>query len=103
LTVARGCALLASFAAIAIGVVQLRAEQARCAARLLGMEAQKVSLRRELWSLQARTARLRAPQRVHDRVAFFETGLVPPGFEEPAGRVERVVSNRQSETSTLRR
>ena len=64
--------------ALALAVVGLRAEQARCAARTLAAEARWHELRRELWAVQAEAARLRSPERIHTSVAFFETGLRPP-------------------------
>jgi hypothetical protein len=94
LTVARGCALLAAFAAIALTVVHLRAEQTRCAARMVAIDADGVRLRRDLWGLQTRIARLRSPERIHDRVAAFQTGLVPPGFDELSRRTERLESSK---------
>lgn len=94
MTVARGCALLAAFAAIALSVVHLRAEQTRCTARIVAIDADWVRLRRDLWGLQTRSARLRSPERIHDRVAAFQTGLVPPGFDEGSRRTERVAFNK---------
>jgi hypothetical protein len=49
-----------------------------------------VRLRRDVWGLQTRIARLRSPERIHDRVAAFQTGLVPPGFDEVSKRTERL-------------
>ena len=92
MTVARGCVLLAAFAGIALTVVHLRAEQTRCAARMVVIDADWVRLRRDLWGLQTRIARLRSPERIHDRVAAFQTGLVPPGFDEVSKRTERLAS-----------
>ena len=94
MTVARGFALSAVFAGIALTVVHLRAEQTRCAARMVAIDADWVRLRRDLWGLQTRIARLRAPERIHDRVAAFQTGLVPPGFDEGSRRTERLASNK---------
>lgn len=93
MNVTRGCTLLAAFAFLALSVVHLRAEQTRCASRILQLEGRQVELRRELWGLQTRTARLRAPERVRDRVAAFQTGLVPPGFRDEVPKPERVVSS----------
>ncbi len=95
MTVARGCLLLACFATLAVAVVHLRSEQTRTASRLAAMDADWVQVRRDLWSLQTRTARLRAPQRIHDRVAAFQTGLVPPGFDGVARGQERLASTRR--------
>jgi len=92
LTIARGAIMLAIFAGIALTVVHLRGEETRCAARILAHESRQVALRRDLWSLQGRIARLRTPERVRDRVASFQTGLVPPGFRATPPKPERVVA-----------
>lgn len=78
----RGCVVIAAFAALAFLVVVLRTEQARCTARILATEAKWVEARRELWTLQVRSARLRAPQQVHDRSVFLDSGVVPPHASE---------------------
>ena len=92
MTVTRGCALLICFTAIALTVVHLRSEQTRSAARLASMDAKWVDLRRELWGVQTRIARLRSPERIHDRVAAFQTGLVPPGYDANTKTEERLAS-----------
>lgn len=78
----RKCVIIAALAALALGVVVLRTEQARCTARILATEAKWVEARRELWTLQVRSARLRAPQQVHDRSVFLDSGVVPPHAKE---------------------
>jgi len=83
---------LAAFAVMALAVVHLRAEQTRCAARMVAMDADWVRMRRDLWGLQTRIARLRSPERIHDRVAAFQTGLTPPGIEAVSRRPEQVAS-----------
>ncbi|MDO8629986.1 MAG: hypothetical protein Q7R41_05785, partial [Phycisphaerales bacterium] len=98
MTIARGCTLLAAFAVIALSVVHLRAEQTRCAARVLRIESDWMRFRGDLWSLQTRIARMRAPDRIHDRATYLATGLVPPGVRGippggPPGRIERLVAN----------
>jgi hypothetical protein len=87
----RKCVIIAGFAALALGVVVLRTEQARCTARILATEAKWVEARRDLWTLQVRSARLRAPQQVHDRSVFLESGVVPSHSME-VGEAERVAS-----------
>jgi hypothetical protein len=77
--------LIAAFAVLALIVVVLRAEQARCTARILATEEKWVEARRDLWTLQVRSARLRAPQQVHDRSTFLDAGVVPPHAEEIDG------------------
>ncbi len=93
MTTRRGCVLIGAFTAIALALVYLRVEQTRCAAQTLALETKWVETRRELWSLQAATARLRTPGRVHDRMVWLETDLVPPaskGGAEPIGRFASV-------------
>ena len=86
----RGCLLIAAFAALALVVVVLRAEQTRCTARILEAEVRWVEARRDLWTLQTRAARLRAPQQVHDRSIFLGSGVVPPGKDEPGDLPEQI-------------
>ena len=75
--------ILLGFAALAIGVVYLRTERTRSTARLLAHDAEWVRLRRELWSLQTRTARQKAPARIHGSIdQSLHTELLPPGIDE---------------------
>lgn len=92
MTVRRGATLLAVFTSLALAVVHLRAEQTRCAASILRMESEWVRLRSELWGVQTRMARARAPDRIHDRATYLATGLVPPGTKEETEKedVERL-------------
>lgn len=84
-------ALLGAFATIAIAVVCLRAQQARVVAESLELEGQWMSLRRELCELQASVARLRAPERIHDRVDWFYVAVEPPEGEFVSAPRERIV------------
>lgn len=68
-------ALLASLAAMLIG---LRAAQTRASAMGLRLERDWLATQREVWQLQASVARLRAPENVHERIARFDTDLLPP-------------------------
>ena len=92
MSVPRGAILLAVFASLALLVVHLRSEQTRCASSILRMESEWVRLRSELWSVETRMARARAPDRIHDRATYLATGLVPPGTKEEIKKegVERV-------------
>ena len=94
MTVRRGVCLLAIFASIALAVVHLRAEQTRCAASVLRLESDWVRLRSELWAVQARVARARAPDRIQDRATYLATGLIAPGTknETENKQVERVAA-----------
>jgi hypothetical protein len=87
----RSCIVIAGLTAIALCVVILRAEQARCAARVMALESQWVSSRSALWSIHARAARLRAPRQVHDRTVLLQAGVVPADRQELAENAVQVV------------
>ena len=74
----RVCGVLLALAAIGFGVVWLRAEQTRAAARTMNLAASWIELRRELWSVQAGVARLRTPRRIREGIVRFDDELVPP-------------------------
>lgn len=80
-------------AAIALGVVAMRQAQASTAVRVLAHESQWVSLRRELWQVQARVARLKSPVRVFHRVGWFHNTLVPPNENGGEKSSTRMVLN----------
>lgn len=65
---ARWAGAIAVMLTLALAVVHLRAEQARCAARILKSEGERIALRGELWELQASVARLKSPVEIHDRL-----------------------------------
>ena len=88
MTVRRGATLLAVFASLALSVVYLRAEQTRAASSILRLESEWVRLRSELWGVQTRIARARAPDRIHDRATYLATGLIPPGTREEVAKDE---------------
>lgn len=94
MTVWRAGILLTLTVSLALTVVYLRAEQTRCAARALALEAQRIELRRDLWDIQSRVARLRAPERVHHRLELFGTGLVPPANKDGVRGGRAVASSR---------
>lgn len=75
----RAIALLAVVAAVGLGLVSLRAEQTRCAAEMLKLESRRTHLRREWSALQARAARLRAPERIAASPALSGHELASPG------------------------
>ena len=75
--------LLLALGAVAVALVHLRTEQTRATARMLAAETRRNHLRRELWSLQVRTARLKTPARIRERIdQTWSTDLLPPGAEE---------------------
>lgn len=71
-------------AGMALVVVYLRAEQARCASRILRSEGQRMAMRSELWELQMAVARLRGPAEVHDRLRRFAAVDVHVTPQSPA-------------------
>lgn len=93
MNVFRAGVLLAALTLLAIAVVSLRADQARCAARMLSLESDWVALRHELWDVQAGVARLRAPTRIHDRVLWLGTDVVPAGTDESFADVTRLAAS----------
>ena len=86
--------LIAALTAIALVVVHLRAERTRCAARIVALESDWIQLRRELWVLQTRTARLKTPQRLRDRVVSLPTDLAAPAAEIESQPAARLASDR---------
>lgn len=83
--------LVAGFALLALALVHLRSEQTRSAAALLRMESRRAELRRDLWDLQTRSARLRTPQRVMESAELLPTDLAPPSQEKPLRGPSRFV------------
>jgi hypothetical protein len=69
--VVRACGLIFAFASVAMGLVVLRAEQARCASAALRHEARWLAARHEMWDVQSVVARLRAPEQIHRRLESF--------------------------------
>ncbi len=94
MSVLRACGLFGALTLVAVLLVHLRAEQIRCAARILAIESQWVQQRRELWTLQTRSARLLAPQRLGDRVETGPSGLIPPGSKPMYRRRPQLAARR---------
>jgi cell division protein FtsL len=94
-TVIRGLVLTAVFAALALVVVYLRAEQTRASARALSCESRWVESRRELWALQTQVSRLSAPQRIHDTIERFGAEILSPGNGEIVFPPARLVAGRE--------
>ncbi len=78
MTVCRAAALLVTFAAIALGVVFLRGEQTRTAARIHQLQVSKDRLRHESWDLQMEIARLRTPDLIRERVERWQLNVLAP-------------------------
>lgn len=96
MSVGRVCVLVMALGAVAMAAVHLRAEQTRCAADLMNMEARWMDLRREWWTLQARAARLRAPERIRGQMAQRDD-LRPPAPVEGTRPTARFVSDHSHE------
>ncbi len=92
----RVCMLVMALGAVAMAAVYLRAEQTRCAADLMNMEARWIHLRREWWTLQARAARLRTPERIRGQVAQ-RVDLQPPTPDENTRPPARFAADRPHE------
>ncbi len=70
--------VLAGLTVIGLGLVHLRVERRRTVARVLALETEWMRMRSEWWSLQTRAARLRAPQRLRERLRWYDGRLVGP-------------------------
>lgn len=88
----RTCFLIAALAGLASTVVYLRTEQTRCEVRILKLESQWIRARREWWALQTRSARLRAPERIYERVELMQSTLISPA--DRLKRPARLASHR---------
>lgn len=86
--------VIAALVLIALAVVHLRAEQTRCAARIVKLDSRWVELRRQRWTLQTRAVRLQAPQRIHDRLENLQSELIGPEVEMAFPPPARLVSDR---------
>lgn len=69
MVLSRMVGLLLIFGAIALGVVCLRAEEARTARRIQQTQIEMVRIRRELWSAQLAVARHKSPQRINAEIS----------------------------------
>lgn len=85
--------LIVILGGIALVVVYLRTEQARCAARLLTVESRWIQMRRQRWALQTRAARLRAPQRLYDRFEIVHSPRLSPADRLTLRPPVRLTSN----------
>lgn len=79
----RTVGLFVAFAVVGLVLVWIRSAQADAASRLLHMEAQRIALRRELWEIETRTARLRAPARIIEAAELSPADLSRPGRDKP--------------------
>jgi hypothetical protein len=74
--------LLLAMAGVAMGTVYVRSEQSRAAGAALRHEAKCHDLRRDLWAMQTRLARLRSPSQIHDRLGRLHVELAA-SYEKP--------------------
>ena len=93
MSTARACFLIGAFSLVAITAVHLRAEQTRCASELAHLESRWVALRREWWDLQTRTARIKTPVHLRERVERLRADLVSPESEHLPGEGFRLASD----------
>lgn len=83
MNILRTTGLVGGLALIALGLIHVRSAQTRTAASLLRMEAERIALRRELWEIETRTARLRTPARIMEAAERLPAELTPPGPNVP--------------------
>lgn len=94
MSVARAIGLLGMFLGLALLVVHVRGERRRCETKIVRMEIRRGELRRQMWDLQSRAARLRSPRRIVDTSQTLLAGAVEQPLEthpasEPKERVAR--------------
>jgi len=75
--------LLLIVGAIALGVVCLHSEEARTARRIQRMQVERVTIRRELWSVQLTIARYKTPQRIGGEVHRCTLAVTAPDAPRP--------------------
>jgi hypothetical protein len=87
MTLPRAAALLVVFALIALGVVYLRGEQARTAARIHELAMTQKRLCQASWELQMEIARLKTPEQIRERVERWQLNVMAP-CPEPGWRID---------------
>lgn len=71
MTISRMVGLLVTLAAIGIGVVAIRVDQARTTRRIQDLQFQQTDLQRKIWHQEMDLARLRSPQMIRERIERF--------------------------------
>ena len=71
MTISRMVGLLVTLAAIGIGVVAIRVDQARTTRRIQDLQFQQTDLQRKIWQQEMDLARLRSPQMIRERIERF--------------------------------
>ena len=77
------------FAAIALGVVGLRAEEARIAQRIQKTQLELVNIRRMLWSVQLAIAEYKAPPRIEKEIERWALDMAAPAPRAPGRSGDR--------------
>ncbi len=96
MSVARALGLLAMFLSLALLVVHVRGERQRCETKIVRMELRKGELRRAMWDLQSRAARLRSPRRIVESTQTLLAGVMEPPLEtQPASGPKERVARRE--------
>jgi hypothetical protein len=93
-TIVRGAVLLLIAASIALCAVYLRTEQTRAAAHVQRLEEERIRLWQKSWTLQMEIARLKAPERITDRVERLRLQVAAP-YVDPLGRQDAGLANRE--------
>jgi hypothetical protein len=78
MTIPRAFFLMVLLGSVSVAVIGLRTEQIRLASGIERMQRERSDLRRESWSLQMETARLRSPDQVRDRVVRWSLEVSRP-------------------------
>jgi hypothetical protein len=93
MTVMRAVAVLLVLGGLALAVVQLRSERVRCAARVAALQSERLRMRRESWNVQMEVARLRAPERIRERVGLLDLAVELPHPPLPGPRTEALADS----------
>lgn len=78
MTIPRMVGLLAALTAIGIAAVVMRVEQVRHMRRIQELQFAQTELRQKIWTQEMQLARLRSPQMIRERAAFFSAESAEP-------------------------
>ncbi len=93
MTVLRAVAVLLVLGGSALAVVQLRSERVRCVARVAALRSERLAMRRESWNVQMAIARLRAPERIRERVGLLDLAVELPHPPLPGPRSQALADS----------
>lgn len=93
MTLPRAVGLIVILSTIAIVAVWLRVERAQIAYRNHQLARQEIELTRAIDQAKSSIARLRAPERVQDRISKMQVSALPPESRSAANGSDRLAQN----------